>query len=466
MPLTSEIKRPKSQISLWLSENFDIRAIAKTMRAQVDSIPTLTPAGDLQQYPWSIIGHATEARLVQALGLSYYEFARPGRPDCSRIDDRVGLSDALAVLWEDYRGSAISDPTSAWIAYIAGNWEYMYRGGKDSLDLQGERQAELQKFQSCDEWKEFCLSILSVRAREIEAVRSQDHPVLLELQNIIGIENIILDDIANVTSVTLAGETYQEINKTWRLVYDPIFVGSGSVGGADGDLISGHTLYDVKTTIHPSRLWSYSVKQLIGYTALDTHGDCEIEEIAVWLPRQNGSAAMVSIEEVLSYSQFESLTELQHSWGSTYGARRFDHDGYALDGYNSEGFNRSGLNRQGLTRSKVQNLSYDDYDYGYYDHDGYDQDGWNLDGLDRQGYKKEDYALTGFNPKGFDHYGYDRQGISKMSVNLVRDLRGKYDAEGYDRSGYDCNGYNRDGWNRKGFDVSGVNCYGFADFFL
>jgi hypothetical protein len=63
----------------------------------------------------------------------------------------------------------------------------------------------------------------------------------------------------------------------------PVFAGSIDVGGADGDLIVGHTLLEIKTTKNPpERSWLY---QLVGYLLLDYDDRYEIDELGFVIPR-------------------------------------------------------------------------------------------------------------------------------------------------------------------------------------
>ncbi len=68
-------------------------------------------------------------------------------------------------------------------------------------------------------------------------------------------------------------------------VLNPEFAGSAIVGGADGDLIVGNTLIDIKTALHyqESKKW---FRQLIGYALLDFHDEYKITTVGLYLARQ------------------------------------------------------------------------------------------------------------------------------------------------------------------------------------
>lgn len=65
---------------------------------------------------------------------------------------------------------------------------------------------------------------------------------------------------------------------------NPTFVGSGDVGGADGDIVIDSTLIEIKTTLRrtPEPAWIY---QLAGYALLDYEDALGLEEVAFYLAR-------------------------------------------------------------------------------------------------------------------------------------------------------------------------------------
>lgn len=69
-----------------------------------------------------------------------------------------------------------------------------------------------------------------------------------------------------------------------RFVANPTFAGSRAVGGADGDLIVGSTLVEVKTTVKPS-LARAQIYQLVGYALLDWDDALGIAEVAFYSSR-------------------------------------------------------------------------------------------------------------------------------------------------------------------------------------
>lgn len=69
-------------------------------------------------------------------------------------------------------------------------------------------------------------------------------------------------------------------------ILNPIFDGSGNVGGADADLIVDGTLIDIKISIHPQiPLWF--IRELLGYTLLDYSDRYHIDSIGLYMSRQD-----------------------------------------------------------------------------------------------------------------------------------------------------------------------------------
>ena len=78
-----------------------------------------------------------------------------------------------------------------------------------------------------------------------------------------------------------------QIARGERFEPNPIFTGSGLVGGADGDWIVGDTLFESKAYAELSvpRLRTF-IRQLLGYVMLDLRDDLHIRSVGLWLPRQ------------------------------------------------------------------------------------------------------------------------------------------------------------------------------------
>ncbi len=70
-----------------------------------------------------------------------------------------------------------------------------------------------------------------------------------------------------------------------RAVLNPIFRGSGDVGGADADIIVGNCLVDFKATVKAA-IGKLELYQLIGYALLDYDDEYGIERVGFYMARQ------------------------------------------------------------------------------------------------------------------------------------------------------------------------------------
>jgi hypothetical protein len=70
------------------------------------------------------------------------------------------------------------------------------------------------------------------------------------------------------------------------LVLNPIFAGSGDIGGANADLVSVGCLVDIKTTVDPKFTRTRLLYQLLGYVFLDYDDVYAINSAGVYLSRQ------------------------------------------------------------------------------------------------------------------------------------------------------------------------------------
>ena len=96
----------------------------------------------------------------------------------------------------------------------------------------------------------------------------------------------------------LSWHFYDEFSPLLELphILNPIFDGSGDVGGADADLIVDGTLIDIKTSMNPQiPLWF--IRELLGYTLLDYSDRYHIDSIGLYMSRQ-GILFKWSLDEV------------------------------------------------------------------------------------------------------------------------------------------------------------------------
>ncbi len=68
-------------------------------------------------------------------------------------------------------------------------------------------------------------------------------------------------------------------------VLNPVFAGSGDVGGADADLILDGCLLEIKTSVGKERLTRERLYQLIGYVLLDYNDEHCIRDLGIYFTR-------------------------------------------------------------------------------------------------------------------------------------------------------------------------------------
>jgi hypothetical protein len=92
-----------------------------------------------------------------------------------------------------------------------------------------------------------------------------------------------IDDLCTLS--WLFYDNFENLIKADGVNLNPVFCGSGHVGGADADMILDNCLIDIKATVRPGldKLWLY---QLLGYVLLDYRDVHKIRSIAVLYARQ------------------------------------------------------------------------------------------------------------------------------------------------------------------------------------
>jgi hypothetical protein len=83
-----------------------------------------------------------------------------------------------------------------------------------------------------------------------------------------------------------------------QVIRGPVFSGSHAVGGADGDLILGHSLVEVKA-VRSAELRKRDLQQVITYALLDWDDQYALEEVAL-LAARHGILVRWALEELVS----------------------------------------------------------------------------------------------------------------------------------------------------------------------
>jgi hypothetical protein len=252
LTLTGELRDRRSPLARFLREHFpNTRAIAADVRIEAANATTIRPAASLGRHS-STIGTAFDWRL------RFYLSAEPGR----------GL-----------RPTTGMDPD--WSAFLASLDDVVRR-----VRPVGRRLGRLAE----DLLNRYCVVLALAeqiwRAGPI-AVRQS---LLFELEpkrrvaDFLAIARVEwLDDLR-----ALSWTAYDALADQLRqpAILNPTFDGSSDIGGADGDLILGDCLVEIKTTLNPrwNRDWLY---QLLGYVLLDYTDRYRIRSIGIYLARQS-----------------------------------------------------------------------------------------------------------------------------------------------------------------------------------
>lgn len=307
MSLTNELRDPRSQVSRWVDEHFDIPAIVGMIRPQMEGLTTIKPAGDLAGYPWSIVGNAVEFRLRQSCEIDYYATSA----SLAMAEELAVFHDALAVLWDKHKDDPWTRTEDAWIVYFAGVLENVFRSG--NADELTKYSDGLSYVRTSNDWAGFIGDMKRLRNSELAGISAENYPVLMDLMKLMPVASEVLDDIIQVSDAVIHSANFQGIRHSSLFIDNPVFRGGKWVGGADGDFLVGGSLFEIKTTINPGNLLQVTVRQLTGYVALDTSDQYQIDELAVLLPRQGGAVLALALARVLEFSKFDHRHQMQLS---------------------------------------------------------------------------------------------------------------------------------------------------------
>jgi hypothetical protein len=307
MSLTRELKDPESQISRWVDTNFDIPAIIQVLTPQIESLAAIMPPGKLANYPWSTVGNAVEFRLRQSCEVDYYATSA----SLAMAEELSVFHDVLAVLWDKYKDDPWTRAENAWVVYFAGVLEGIYRSG-NANELAKYTDA-LSRIQSSNDSVDFVTDMKKLRSGELSGIDADNYPILTEMINRMPVGSEVVDDIIQVSDAAMGSANFEVIRHSPLFVDNPVFSGGKWVGGADGDFLVGNTLFEVKTTVKPWNLLQSTVRQLIGYVALDTDDQYQIDEVVIFLPRQGGAELTLAMEQVFEVSKFDHRHQVQSS---------------------------------------------------------------------------------------------------------------------------------------------------------
>jgi len=109
-------------------------------------------------------------------------------------------------------------------------------------------------------------------------VRSLDDVLVLPQEEVVA-------DVITMSQAFLKAQYPQLVAR--NVILNPVFTGSGDVGGADADIIAGDSLIEFKSTAKARPFDGEDVYQLLSYPCLDYEEEYEIRRVGFSLVRRN-----------------------------------------------------------------------------------------------------------------------------------------------------------------------------------
>jgi hypothetical protein len=276
--LTSHLERSSSPVRRWLEARFpETRGVALEANRRLRGSWPTCPIPAAAEADESLVGTAIDLLLRARLQTPSIErtIATRGAQTLSR-DPSIGAR-AIEVEREAVTGIKQLKP-----------------GGRDLTD---------------PEWRELCICCLVLARFEQRARTPKPSPGIQEcliapLRRCRG-----LGDFAPMAFTSATIENLEELGRaSWQdhkdlttaqpLVLNPQFELSRALGGADGDLIAGSRLIDLKSTASSRIVRDRVLWQLLGYVLADTNDQYEIHEVGLAALRWRSSISW-TIEELM-----------------------------------------------------------------------------------------------------------------------------------------------------------------------
>lgn len=283
MSLTAELDKKDSPVTRWFNEWLpNAKPLSKEWNARVKAVPIVRPETD-QRVPGTV-GTAFDYRLRYYLALTPLEdlVAATGM---RLLDGGRGRTWTTRAAPDAFLRLYGPPPAAAGpVADLIGEFQQAFAAALAELAPVGRSLANEQEELLC----RYCY-LLGLFEELYRAGLKINSPLFAvedgaTLDDLLAVPpQIWVDDLRALSQ--LAVPHLPEMAHE-PLFLNPIFAGSGEIGGADADLISAGCLIDVKTTVDPKFTRTRLLYQLLGYALLDYDDLYAIRHVGVYLSRQ------------------------------------------------------------------------------------------------------------------------------------------------------------------------------------
>lgn len=311
MSLSSHIRDPESPVRQFMERHFPAtRAVTGPANRALRGAETIRPSGEV--IPWSTLGMALDYRCRYFFGTtpSRRLVAWQGAARVSAEPLPIALRDNA---WVEIGApeDAPSLPGSAIEAFFADLDDALARLEPSGRELSQEDERLLNRY--CFVLALFETAYRSPLLRRDSPLFSHGDPTPADLLGLA--DPSWIDDLC-----ALARRFARELGRepVEKAVLNPVFEGSGDVGGADADLILDHLLVDLKSTVTP-RIEKRGLHQMLGYVLLDYNDAFGIRSAGFYLARQ-GMLVEWEIDDLagrLSAGRVRSITDLRRDFRET-----------------------------------------------------------------------------------------------------------------------------------------------------
>lgn len=272
MSLTSRLKSNHNPTRLYFEENFPAKKnFTQEWRKRTKNQPSILPQNPTSSYPWALVGHAIDYRIR----LFFEKYSAENTVAASGASMGFDPDSNSEIISKTYKESR-RETDLRWQLWSDLSFEF------DALSMN-----IVGKISSPEIEHRLAMCCMALSYYETQTRSGQPSEPLLRANTLedlfSGISETVINDLVQIFRAFFESDKPSLNN----VVLNPAFIGSRDVGGADGDIILDHILWDIKTTKNPSEFhnyfWPY---QLIGYCLLDYDNQYALSGCGFYLTRQ------------------------------------------------------------------------------------------------------------------------------------------------------------------------------------